>query len=129
MLLRSFTKVLLGATLVFGTSAIAQSQNQNMMQSQTQADVKTDYSDSKVKKFAEAAIKVEEVAAKYQGEMQQSAGDENKINQLRQDADKEMGEVISDIGLSINEYQDMVLAARVDQEFRERVTEQIQSLQ
>jgi len=40
-----------------------------------------------------------------------------------------MGKVISENGLSIDEYQNMVLAARVDQGFREKVTKQIQSLQ
>lgn len=129
MLFRNFSKVLMSAFLVFGVSAFAEGQNQNMMQSQAKADVKTDYSDSKVEKFAKAAIEIEGIATKYQGKMQQSAGDEGKINQLRKDADKEMGEVISQNDLSIEEYQNMVLAARVDQGFRERVTKQIQSLQ
>lgn len=127
MLFQGFSKVVVALFLMVGSTLFLQAQEPNMMQQQ--GEVKTDYSDAKVDKFAKAALDVEGIMLEYQNKMQQSASDKTKLESLKVEANEKMEGAIKDRGLSVNEYQNMVLAARSDSDFRNRVAKIVQGMQ
>lgn len=83
-------------------------------QAQTQ---QTGITEQDLKKYAAAAVRVQEIGARYD-QMAQQAGDAEQAEQIRQQSRAEMAQAVRDAGLSIEKYNEIYTAAQQDPALR-----------
>lgn len=85
------------------------------------------FSDEKIEAFAVAALEVSKIRKSYVGQIQQAETEE----QRKQLAEQATGEMVAAVeaspGITTDEYNAIIQAARTDQALAQRINEQIKS--
>lgn len=110
--------------LAFGLAAAGPVMaQQTTPQAQQQAPAaSTDYSDTQLKKFADASDKVAAVMQEYSPKVQ-ATEDETERQKLLEEADKKMVAHVQDEGLSVEEFNGINMAIQQDPKVLERMKE------
>lgn len=85
-----------------------------------------EYSDAKLSAFADAANEVSEIAQEWGPQIReaQEAGNNQKAQQIKQQADREIRKVIQDAdGITVSEYNKIAEAAREDRDLYQRIVQ------
>jgi hypothetical protein len=92
-----------------------------------QAQQAGNFSDGKLKSFAEAAVELSQIRANYQSQMQTMESDEER-QQLQQQTNQRMAQAVEQTdGINIEEYNEIATASRADEQLAEKVNEYIQA--
>lgn len=99
-----------------------QEQQQQQMPQQQEAPEVTD---AQVESFVDAYVAVNEVREEYT-ERLQNAEDQEKAQELQQEANEAMTAAITDSGMEVEEYQEVAMAVNADPDIRDQVTEMLE---
>jgi GTP1/Obg family GTP-binding protein len=102
-----------------------QEQQQQQQQPMPQEQEAPEVTDAQVEAFVDAYVAVNEVREEYT-ERLQNAEDQEKAQQLQQEANEAMTAAISDSGMEVEEYQEVAMAVNADAEVRDQVTEMLE---
>lgn len=90
------------------------------------------FTDEQLQSYAEAAIQVSEVIQEWQPQIMEAreAGDEERAAELTEAANEELLATIQDAdGITVEEYQEISVAARQDEELYNDLNERVQDMQ
>jgi hypothetical protein len=91
-------------------------------QMQGQAPAPADFSDQKLKSFAEAVAGIQVVARDYAPRLRE-ADDPQQVAELEQKAQDEMLDTVKKEGLTVEEYNQIAVAAQTDPQLAETIQE------
>lgn len=83
-------------------------------------------SDESLKTFAQAMKEVNRIADRARSELEQS-GQPEKAQEVQQKAQADMVEAVQKKGMSVEQYNQIAMAAQTDPQVRERVLQHMQS--
>ncbi len=95
-------------------------QQQRQQQRYQQQQPKTDFSKDKIESFVQARDEVKKVQKAYEQEVSQTK-DKQKAQELQKKYTSQMISEVKDEGLTVQEYNQINQAMRVDKELREKV--------
>ncbi|WP_404421091.1 DUF4168 domain-containing protein [Thalassospira australica] len=110
---------LLAAGAIITGPTVSHAQGTQTQQSDQPAPA-TNFSDSQLEDYADAAVEVRDLNVKWQKRAQESS-DPAEVQTIRQKASTEMVQAIRDEGLSVEEYNQITQAALQDAELSERI--------
>ncbi len=93
---------------------------QYQTQQQQQQPPPSDFSDNDLEKFAEAQSKVEDIRSEY-SEALSEVEDNAEAQALQETYSHRMVQVIENNGLSVEDYNQIIMAMQGDEELREKV--------
>jgi len=111
--------VLAGMLAAAPVSAVAQ-QAAPQQGAPSQAAPAADYSDDKLESYAEAVVGIQEVNQKWQTEMN-AAESQEEADKIREQSFTEMEEVVQDKGLTVQEYNDITVAAQSNPDLNQKI--------
>ncbi|MGK2741510.1 DUF4168 domain-containing protein [Tepidicaulis sp. LMO-SS28] len=118
--------VLAGMLAAAPVSAVAQQapppqQNAPAQQgAPSQAAPAADFSDEKLESYAEAVVGIQEVNQKWQTEMN-AAQSQEEADKIREQSFTEMEKVVQDKGLTVQEYNDITVAAQSNPDLNQEI--------
>ncbi|EKV28716.1 hypothetical protein C882_0928 [Caenispirillum salinarum AK4] len=124
-MMKRFALPMVSAAL-FAAPAAAQTQGetpmqgQGQMQMQGQGQMATDFSEDKLKSFAEAVEGIQQVARDYAPRLR-DAENPQQVADLEQQAQDEMLQTVQDEGLTVEEYNQIAVAAQTDPQLAEEI--------
>lgn len=124
-------RILAAGVLALSTAAAlpqAASAQQSTPQGNEGAGPKLDWSDNQLRKFAGAAIEVQETFAEWRPRIEQTQ-DTAKQEELRQQANEAALEAIRDEGLSVRQYNQMNQAIQAEPELYDKVVRMMEEQQ
>jgi hypothetical protein len=86
------------------------------------------YSDTELKSFVTAALKVQHISESYLPKLQ-SAQDPEEQQQIREQATGAMEQALEDEGMTVNEYNDIMKQVQTNPQLAERVKQHLNDLQ
>lgn len=123
------SSAMLGVALAWGGHAVAQDAGNdaqgNAGQPPGMQDVRTDFTDSELQTFVEIQKDIGDIRNEYAGKLQ-SVQDQQKAEQLQQQARDELIKVVEEADLTVDEYNEIAQAYQVSPEVRQRVNEMVQ---
>lgn len=120
-------QTLLTAVLTTGLTsgaAIAQQQDSQAQNSQTQATKQIQVTEKQVDNFVDAYVSVQFIGQEYQAKIQ-TAEDQDKALELQKEARGEMESAIADSGMDVEKYREISLAANQNEALRNRIAKKI----
>ncbi|MBA4793456.1 MAG: DUF4168 domain-containing protein [Phenylobacterium sp.] len=115
--------IALASALAIGLAAPALAQTaapSQAPQPQRSAPGASSFSDDQVQSFAVAMNAVGELNKKYAGKLQSASGEQER-QQVQQQAANEMGQAVTEAGITPQEYNQIAEAAQQDAELRARI--------
>jgi hypothetical protein len=100
--------------------AMAQDYGGQPYQQQQQQPPPADFNDKDLEKFAKAQVKVDEIRSEYSEELSQ-VEDNAEAQALQEAYTQRMLQVIEKSGLSVEDYNKVIMAMQGDAELREKV--------
>lgn len=82
--------------------------------------------DQHIQAYAEAALEVQEISAKWQPRIAE-AQQPDQAQSLQKEAQQEMVEAVQDKGLTVQQYNDIYRVAQADPQVRDKITRQMES--
>lgn len=118
---KTLTLIATAATFAFATSLAAQE-----MQQQPPAPPQTvEVSDQQLEQFADAQIQITEIQQDFAGRLQE-VDDPEQAHELQVQANEEMTEAVEEIGLSVQDFNEIAMAIQNDPELQQRLTALLQ---
>ncbi len=118
---KTLTLIATAATFAFATSLTAQE-----MQQQPPAPPQTvEVSDHQLEQFADAQIQITEIQQDFAGRLQE-VDDPEQAHELQVQANEEMTEAVEEIGLSVQDFNEIAMAIQNDPELQQRLTALLQ---
>lgn len=105
-----------------------QSQQQNMTQQSDQSAEPIEVSDAELDKVAKAYVQITEIRGKFQESLSE-VSDPEEAQLLQEEAGEKMVEAVQDNGLDVQKYNEVMEAAQVDEELREKLLARMEELQ
>lgn len=102
-----------------GAKAETQMQGQSQGQ-QMQGQASANFSDDKLKSFAEAVTGIQQVARDYAPRLR-DAENPQQVAELEQEAQDAMMQTVKDEGLSVEEYNQIAVAAQTDPQLAQEI--------
>ncbi|MFO7727185.1 MAG: DUF4168 domain-containing protein [Desulfonatronovibrio sp.] len=106
----------------------SQQQQQNMMQQPDQSAEPIEVSDAELDKVAKAYVQITEIRGEFQ-ETLSEVSDPEEAQVLQEEAGEKMVEAVQDNGLDVQKYNEVMEAAQVDEELREKLLARMEELQ
>lgn len=111
--------VLAGMLAAAPMSAVAQ-QAAPQQGAPSQAAPAADFSDAKLESYAEAVVGIQQVNQKWQTEMN-AAQSQEEADKIREQSFTEMEKVVQDKGLTVQEYNDITVAAQSNPDLNQKI--------
>ncbi|MFP4084433.1 MAG: DUF4168 domain-containing protein [Desulfonatronovibrio sp.] len=105
-----------------------QSQQQDMMQQPDQSAEPIEVSDAELDKVAQAYVQITEIRGEFQ-ETLSDVSDPEKAQQLQEEAGEKMVQAVQDNGLDVQKYNEVMEAAQVDEELREKLLARMEEME
>lgn len=105
-----------------------QSQQQNMTQQSDQSAEPIEVSDAELDKVAKAYVQITEIRGKFQESLSE-VSDPEEAQLLQEEAGEKMVEAVQDNGLDVQKYNEVMEAAQVDEELREKLLARMEEMQ
>lgn len=102
-------------------------QQQNMMQQPDQSAEPIEVSDAELDKVAQAYVQITEIRGEFQ-ETLSEVSDPEEAQVLQEEAGEKMVEAVQDNGLDVQKYNEVMEAAQVDEELREKLLARMEEL-
>ncbi len=106
------------------TASFAQQEYQPEYQPEMMHPPEVDVTEEELDQVAEAYQEVTQIREKYQMELR-DVTDPGEAMELQQQAEREMIEAVEDKGLDVQTYNQVMEAAQVDEELREKLLERL----
>ncbi|MGY6629799.1 MAG: DUF4168 domain-containing protein [Wenzhouxiangella sp.] len=120
---KTLTLIATAATFAFATNLAAQD---HQMQQQPPAPPQTvEVSDQQLEQFADAQIQITEIQQDFAGRLQE-VDDPEQAHELQVQANEEMTEAVQEIGLSVQDFNEIAMAIQNDPELQQRLTALLQ---
>ncbi|MBB5022464.1 DUF4168 domain-containing protein [Desulfurispira natronophila] len=97
------------------------------MPGQPEVEVR-DVSNSEVEQVAGAYVEISAIQESYQQRLS-NVQDPQEAQKLQQQANEEMTEVVENSGISVDQYNEIMLMAQMDEDIRFRILEEIEEMQ
>lgn len=120
----AFAAVVGGALMLAAPAGYAaeDSPTKKTPQSQQTQSQTPSFTDKELKSFASAATEVQQLSVEWQKKLK-ATQDEQKSQQLRQQATQEITQAVKDKGLTVEKYNQISMAARQDEQLRNKVVQ------
>lgn len=120
---KTLTLIATAATFAFATNLAAQ---EHQMEQQPPAPPQTvEVSDQQLEQFADAQIQITEIQQDFAGRLQE-VDDPEQAHELQVQANEEMTEAVEEIGLSVQDFNEIAMAIQNDPELQQRLTALLQ---
>ncbi|WP_404380029.1 DUF4168 domain-containing protein [Caenispirillum salinarum] len=116
-MMKRFALPMVSAALL-ASPAAAQTQGETPMQGQ--GEMAADFSAEKLKSFAEAVEGIQQVARDYAPRLR-DADNRQQVADLEQQAQDEMLQTVQDEGLTVEEYNQIAVAAQTDPQLAQEI--------
>lgn len=120
---KTLTLIATAATFAFATNLAAQ---EHQMEQQPPAPPQTvEVSDQQLEQFADAQLQITEIQQDFAGRLQE-VDDPEQAHELQVQANEEMTEAVEEIGLSVQDFNEIAMAIQNDPELQQRLTALLQ---